>query len=67
MNAVDIVGWAFQADIYCTGCKPKDAIQEGHPCIPDDGCTDCTPHPVFAGDEDVEKMSCGECFGKLLF
>lgn len=58
MNAFEVVGYAFEADVHCVDCTPprytrEDAEdREGNPVM-----------PIFAGDADGE--TCGDC-GELL-
>ena len=60
MNATDIIGYAYDANVSCVDCTPpairaEDATDsEGNPV-----------HPIFASDEDCADAVCSICGERL--
>lgn len=62
MNAFDIVGWSFDADLHCTACARtrfgKALFDEENPPEDREGNE---VHPIFASDFDGDSENCGDC------
>jgi hypothetical protein len=70
MNAADVVGYAFDGELYCLDCVPQ-AKATGCTCGKRDRAGACEsnchgygPNPVFACDAQ-DGDSCGSCGGYL--
>lgn len=66
MNAGDVIGYAYDADLHCESCTRKrfpDADDEFSDVQDSEG-NDI--HPVFAGEEhDPAGEYCGDCFAEI--
>jgi hypothetical protein len=63
MNATDIIGWAYEADLHCEMCAearfPVLATDPGAPCEDSEGND---VYPIVACDEHpAEGEWCGTC------
>lgn len=60
MNAADIVGYAYEADVHCVDCAERAF---GGPGGPESKSEDPMEevHPIFAGEDAYEP--CGNCDG----
>lgn len=61
-HATDVVGWAYEADVHCTGCAetrfPQIRNDEGATAVDAEG-NEVTP--IFNGEDAYE--DCGSCGG----
>ncbi len=65
LNAADVIGYAYDADIHCLQC----AEQRFGDKLNDENTKDSegnSIHPVFGGDENANDEHCGDCGEKLI-
>ena len=72
MKATEIVGYAADASVWCPSCA-EASYGDDRECPCEQGCIhpdvedgEGNPvHPIFAGDEGWENMTCGSCHETL--
>lgn len=65
MNAADVIGYAYEAEIHCADCtraRFPEANDEFSDVLDREGNE---VHPVFAGDEHETTVVCGDCGDEL--
>jgi len=64
MNAADVIGYAYEADLHCIACT---VARFGHEPTEEDEDSEGNPiHPLFAGDEyQAEGEYCGDCHAEI--
>lgn len=68
MNAYDIVGYTYDAGIYCDACAADrfGRCSCAHHDVHGEDDEGNDVQPIFAMDEDIEQMTCNDCHAPLL-
>jgi hypothetical protein len=68
VNSFTIIGYAYEADVHCDPCAAArfGRCQCDQQDVHGEDSDGSEITPIFAGDEGVEELSCGDCHGPLL-